>query len=272
MSGEVRSFNVSSRGHCFIDLVDPANARDSGSPVLKVKCWSSRWRRIRTNLDQLGIVLDAGLVVRVKGEVEFYKPRGDISFILSELDTDALLGKVAAERARLIKALVDEDLFDRNKRLPVPYLPLRIGLVASPGHRGLPRSAGQPRGIGHGLRHCGDPDPGPGPSGGGLGGRRHPPSPVRATATCWSSSAAAVPRPTWPRSTPNRWPGPSPRRTPRCGRVSATPVTSRWPTRWPIARSSPRPSAVRNWPGWSSSSGGTRSTPGRSSPDWPPTT
>ena len=136
VSGEVRSFNVSSKGHCFIDLVDPANARDSGSPVLKVKCWSSQWRRIRTNLDQLGIVLDAGLVVRVKGKVDFYKPRGDISFILSELDTDALLGKVAAERARLIKALVDEDLLDRNKRLPVPYLPLRIGLVASPGTEG----------------------------------------------------------------------------------------------------------------------------------------
>ena len=58
---------------------------------------------------RLGIVLDTGLVVRVRGEVQLYKPRGDISFILSELDTDALLGKVAAERARLIKALVDED-------------------------------------------------------------------------------------------------------------------------------------------------------------------
>jgi exodeoxyribonuclease VII large subunit len=68
--------------------------------------------------------------------VQLYKPRGDISFILSELDTDALLGKVAAERARLIKALVDEDLFDRNRRIPVPRLPLRIGLVASPGTEG----------------------------------------------------------------------------------------------------------------------------------------
>ncbi len=136
VSGEVRSFNVSSRGHCYIDLVDPASAKDSGSPVLKVVCWSSRWSRVRTTLDQLGIVLDTGLVVRVKGEVQFYKPRGDISFILSELDTDALLGKVAAERARLIKALVDEDLLDRNKRLPIPSLPLRIGLVASPGTEG----------------------------------------------------------------------------------------------------------------------------------------
>jgi len=136
VSGEVRSFNVSSRGHCYLDLVDPVNAQDSGTPVLKVVCWSGRWSRVRTSLDQLGITLEAGLVVRVRGEVQLYKPRGDISFILSELDTDALLGKVAAERARLIKALVDEDLFDRNRRVPVPRLPLRVGLVASPGTEG----------------------------------------------------------------------------------------------------------------------------------------
>ncbi len=137
VSGEVRSINVSSRGHCYLELVDPRNARDHGTPVLKVVCWSSRWTRVRTTLDRLGIVLDSGLVVRVRGEVQLYKPRGDINFILSELDTEALLGKVAAERARLIKALVDEDLFDRNRRIPVPGLPLRIGLVASPGTEGF---------------------------------------------------------------------------------------------------------------------------------------
>jgi exodeoxyribonuclease VII large subunit len=91
----------------------------------------------------LGIVLDTGLVVRVKGGVQLYKPRGDISFILSALDTDALLGKVAAERARLIKALVDEDLFDRNRCIAVPSPPLRVGLVASPGTEGFRDFIGQ---------------------------------------------------------------------------------------------------------------------------------
>jgi exodeoxyribonuclease VII large subunit len=137
VSGEVRSFNVSSRGHCYIDLVDPVRAQDSGTPILKVVCWSTRWSRVRTTLDQLGITLDTGLVVRVRGEVQLYKPRGEISFILSELDTEALLGKVAAARARLIKSLVDQNLFDRNRRVPVPRLPLRIGLVASPDTEGF---------------------------------------------------------------------------------------------------------------------------------------
>jgi exodeoxyribonuclease VII large subunit len=143
VSGEVRSFNVSSRGHCYIDLVDPTGAHDTGSPVLKVVCWSSRWSRVRTTLDQLGITLNAGLVVRVRGEVQLYKPRGDISFILSEFDTDALLGKLAAERARVIKALTDEGLLDANRSLAIPPVPLRIGLVTSPGTEGYRDFLGQ---------------------------------------------------------------------------------------------------------------------------------
>src|SRR5271165_1538538 len=143
VSGEVRSFNVSSSGHCYLELVDPAVAHDNSTPVLKVVCWSSRWRIVRAELNNLGIALDAGLVVRVRGKVQLYKPRGDISFILSDLDTDALLGKVAAARARLVKALVDEGLFERNKRLPVPVVPLRIGLVASPSTEGQRDFLGQ---------------------------------------------------------------------------------------------------------------------------------
>ncbi len=136
VSGEVRSFNVSSRGHCYLDLVDPQGSHDMGAPVLKVVCWSSRWVRVRATLERLGISLEAGLVVRVRGEVQLYKPRGDLSFILTELDTDALLGRVAAERARLVKALVDEGVFDRNRQLSVPEVPLRVGLVTSPGTEG----------------------------------------------------------------------------------------------------------------------------------------
>jgi exodeoxyribonuclease VII large subunit len=136
ISGEVRSLNVSSKGLCYIDLVDPVHARDNSSPVLKVVCWSRRWAMVRATLARLGIMLETGMVVRVRGEVQVYHPRGEISFVLSELDTDALVGKVAAERARLISALVDEDLFERNRRIPVPSVPLRIGLVASPGTEG----------------------------------------------------------------------------------------------------------------------------------------
>src|ERR1019366_7983782 len=148
ITGEIRSIKVNANGHCFIDLVDPANAQSSGAPQLSVKCWANRWRTVRSTLERLGITLDAGMVIRARGEVEFYKVRGTVDFKLSEIDTDALMGKVAAERARLIQALVDENLFDRQRRLRVPALPLRVGLVASPGTEGANDFLGGLRGAG----------------------------------------------------------------------------------------------------------------------------
>jgi len=137
VTGEVRSMKVLTKGHCFLDLVDPAQAGDPGAPTLGAKCWAGTWRSVRVSLDRLGLALEVGMVVRVRGEVGFYKARGSIDFVVRELDTEALLGRVAAERARLVRALVDEDLYDRQRRLRSPTLPLRVGLVASPGTEGF---------------------------------------------------------------------------------------------------------------------------------------
>ncbi len=136
VTGEVRSMKVLTKGHCFLDLVDPAQADDPGAPTLSAKCWAGTWRSIRVALERLGITLEAGMVVRVRGEVGLYKARGSVDFVVRELDTEALMGRVAAERARLVRALVDEDLYDHQRRLRVPALPLRVGLVASPGTEG----------------------------------------------------------------------------------------------------------------------------------------
>ncbi len=148
VTGEVRSMKVLTKGHCFIDLVDPAQADDPGAPTLSAKCWAGTWRTVRIALDRVGIALEAGMVVRLRGDVGLYKARGSVDFTVREIDTEALLGRVAAERARLVKALVDEGLYDRQRRLRLPVLPLRVGLVASPGTEGYNDFLGGLRGSG----------------------------------------------------------------------------------------------------------------------------
>jgi exodeoxyribonuclease VII large subunit len=49
------------------------------------------------------------------------------------IDTDYTLGKLAAERMRVVQALADEGLLDANARLPFPVVPLRISLITSAG-------------------------------------------------------------------------------------------------------------------------------------------
>ena len=143
ITGEIRSMKEIASGHCFLDLVDPVGAEEKGAPVLSGKCWSGTWRSIRGALAQLGVGLEVGMVIRARGTVGFYKARGTVDFTLRELDTEALMGRVAAERARLVQALVDEDLYDRQRRLPFPAVPLRIGLVASHGTEGYHDFLGQ---------------------------------------------------------------------------------------------------------------------------------
>ncbi len=76
--GEIQS--VSDRtGHCYMDLVDPDGTRDRQTPVLKVKCWKTSWEHISTGLARQGVVLEPGMVVVIRGTLDFYKPRAELA-------------------------------------------------------------------------------------------------------------------------------------------------------------------------------------------------
>lgn len=145
--GEIQS--ISDRtGHCYMDLVDPDSVRDRQSPVLKVKCWRTSWEPMSTSLSRQGVVLEAGMVVVIRGTLDFYKPRAELGFLLNEIDVAALLGRLAQKRAALLEVLRAEGLLRRNRLLDVPAVAMRIGLVASHGTEGHNDFAGQLIGSG----------------------------------------------------------------------------------------------------------------------------
>ncbi len=148
--GEVHT--ISDRtGHCYLDLVDPDSAGERRAPVLKVRCWQTEWRRLRAKLARSGLELRPGTVVHLLGHVQFYRPRAEVTFVMTDLDVTALLGRMAAERAALIEALKREGLFDANRALVVPPVVLRVGLVASPGTEGCRDFLSQLTGSGYGF-------------------------------------------------------------------------------------------------------------------------
>jgi exodeoxyribonuclease VII large subunit len=145
--GEIQS--ISDRtGHCYMDLVDPDEPRGRDTPVLKVNCWGRTWGPLKATLGRQGIILEPGTVVSLRGHVEFYAPRGQINFVASDVDVSALLGRLAARRAALLRVLEAEGLLHRNKALTVPAVPLRVGLVASLGSEGYNDFVGQLQGSG----------------------------------------------------------------------------------------------------------------------------
>jgi len=156
--GEIQSLSdqTGRSGHCYLDLVDPDEgggsvSRGRGAPALKVKCWKGTWGPMKAELRKAGIDLAEGMVVVLRGTIDLYRPKGEIGFILTELDVTALLGRLAAQRAELLRTLESEGLLRRNAAVPVPDVALRIGLVASPGTEGYRDFLGQLTGSGFGF-------------------------------------------------------------------------------------------------------------------------
>ena len=169
---------------------------------------------------------------------------------MTALDVEALVGGIAAARRRLLGALAAEDLLEANRRLALPPVPLRVGLVTSPGSEAYRDFTGQLERSGYLFDVRFEPSRCRGP--------RHPPRSSPPSQGSRASSPqlvvlvrgggakgdlAAFDSELVARAIAGR---PS-----RSGQASATPATARSPTRWRTRRSSPRPSAARrSWP-WS---------------------
>ena len=156
--GEIQHVSDHRSGHLYMSLVDPEDEggrRDrsrGGVPTLNVKCWRSSWAPLRHGLAKQGIELTEGMVVVLRGSLDLYRAKGEISLVLAEVDVTALLGRLAAQRAQLLHTLESEGLLRRNAALPLPEVPLHVGLVASPGTEGCQDFLGQLLGSGFGFR------------------------------------------------------------------------------------------------------------------------
>lgn len=162
--GELHSVTDHRSGHCYMELVDPELAGDREAPVLKVNCWRSTWGPVKQTLAASGITLQQGMVVTLRGRVDLYAPRGQVNFVALELDVDALLGRLAAQRADLLRRLAAEGLLRRNAALAMPEVPLRVGLIAAAGSEGYRDFVGQLTGSGFAFRVRHIPVPVQGPS------------------------------------------------------------------------------------------------------------
>lgn len=124
------------KGHCFVTLAEPARDDAEGDASLDVVLWRPVWNRIRRQLDQRGLTLREGLTVTFRGELRLRDGAGQLQLRAIDLDTDALVGEMAARRVALRRALAAEGLLDANCRLPLALVPLRLGVVASPHSQG----------------------------------------------------------------------------------------------------------------------------------------
>jgi exodeoxyribonuclease VII large subunit len=139
--GEVAK--VYEKGHVYVDLVDAGSHSDTRRPVLNAHCWATPWGPLKRRLASEGVVLQAGMIVNFYGYVDLYAPKGQIGFSITDVDVEGLLGDVARRRQELLARLLTEGLLEKNKSTALSSVPLRVGLVASPGTEGYSDFTGQ---------------------------------------------------------------------------------------------------------------------------------
>jgi len=117
VEGEVSNFRPAESGHLYFTLKD-------GEALLRVVMFRSQARLLRFRPDN-------GMQIVARGRVTIYDVRGELQLsaeFMEPLGAGAL--QVAFEQLKA--RLGEEGLFDASRKVPLPVLPRRIGIITSP--------------------------------------------------------------------------------------------------------------------------------------------
>jgi exodeoxyribonuclease VII large subunit len=136
--GEVQGLRPNRSGHRWFELVDPGDPDpmyDTGPARIQAVVWGGTWRRLQGGRLRRapGFELRNGVEVRLRGHLEFYKEGGRLQFVVTDVDPEFTLGALAVTRERVLRALAEDGLLERNRALALAAVPLEVGLVTSHG-------------------------------------------------------------------------------------------------------------------------------------------
>lgn len=130
--GEIQELREKNN-HLYFTLSE----KDTSTNQVVAKIGATIWANSRFKIESIlkntenAFVLKEDIQVKLLVKVDFYPPFGQIRLIVESIDPVYTLGKIAQDRQRLIALLKQKGILDQNKRVPLPDLMLRIGLITS---------------------------------------------------------------------------------------------------------------------------------------------
>jgi exodeoxyribonuclease VII large subunit len=117
VEGELSNCRPSSTGHLYFTL------KDAGAALSGVM--------FKGRLRSLGFEPLDGMLLRVRGSIDVYPPRGAYQIIAEEME-EAGAGDILAMLEARKRRLADEGLFDEARKRPIPRFPETVAVVSSP--------------------------------------------------------------------------------------------------------------------------------------------
>lgn len=128
--GEVSGYRRTTQGAGFFRLVDTG----STDHVIDVAARGRVMTEIDLALQRAGVgTLRNGIEIRARGVVGIAAARSQVRLSLLEVDPTFTVGRLAIDREEVLRRLAADGSLAANARLPIPLVPLRVGLVTSRG-------------------------------------------------------------------------------------------------------------------------------------------
>jgi exodeoxyribonuclease VII large subunit len=117
IEGELSNYRPASSGHAYFSL------KDQGAKIDAVI--------FRNRLRALSFEPKDGMLLRVRGSLSVYAPRGTYSVVCEEMEI-AGTGEILALLEKRKRKLDAEGLFAAERKRPLPRFPAAVGVVSSP--------------------------------------------------------------------------------------------------------------------------------------------
>jgi len=117
VEGEISNCRPASSGHLYFSL------KDSGAKIDAVM--------FKNRLRSLNFEPKDGMLLRVRGSLSVYAPRGTYSIVCEEMEI-AGAGEILAMLEKRKQKLAALGLFDSERKKPLPRFPSVVGVVSSP--------------------------------------------------------------------------------------------------------------------------------------------
>ncbi|OPX30027.1 MAG: exodeoxyribonuclease VII large subunit [Candidatus Omnitrophica bacterium 4484_171] len=132
--GEIKDLRMSrNKRHIYFDLIQKHSEADEIVAKVSAAIFEGRKQRIFRRIKETEGVFDLKNDIEVKFlcEVDLYPKNGSYNLIIADIDPVYTLGKLAQNRQKIIEELKKENVFNKNKSLPLSPLILKIGLITA---------------------------------------------------------------------------------------------------------------------------------------------
>lgn len=127
--GEISSFQVNQKGHCYMELVEKQN--NFIQAKIRANVWSYTYRTISSQFETAtGIQLKTGIKALFNVQVNFHEVYG-LSLTVNNVDPNFTIGERKRKREETISRVLEEGLDKLNKALPLPIVPQRVAIISS---------------------------------------------------------------------------------------------------------------------------------------------